>query len=669
MSGPGPPWLFLELLALLAATSPLGHLVTRALERARLWPHRPTLLERLTLAPFLGGAVAYLLAYTPPGLYSGTVLTGILAVAGALGAADLWTHREPLRRLLGAEGPAAVGPLAVAGAFLAAYCALRAPVGFANTFDGSVQADFLVVLLHTHHAAWQLVPFAPSFGVIYPQGTAAWLGLPVLAFGWSPASAPTELTPMFLALSVLAAASWAVRWAGEDPVRARLWGLATAGFFAAVATWPRLVIFGSYDFAFGLPLLFLWLSWCRPGPSAPGSRGWVGLGLVLAVTASLSAAVAEFAALWLFATVLWRLRPGGGGTPRAFLGAVGTTALGLTGVLPSLAGALVWWRFPSHVLTAVGPAGPYLPSGGGATGLGVLLADLDPFVPFGAKLAPGPVLWVVALAALLGGLAVALHRLAGEAPAGAERAMAAQTLGLAGVAALLTALLLAGAAGLAGGVGAFASLGESSLLFFIALELVGLGAVLWLVDRASGRATPDPRGPSGAPSQRPAAPGGRAVAAALALLLVFGAGLGGSVAELPAYATTLDHALANVTASDVQALQWAGAHLTGADRVLVAPGSAGQYLPVYSVAQIVYPMNPAPADRVYWQATAALQAGTMNSTVRADLAELAITVVFVTGASTVLWPPFVPAPLVNDPAGFPLLFHSGDAYLFAVASP
>ena len=664
MSGPAPPVLLLELLGMYVAVAPLGHGLTRALERARLLPVRPTMLERCVLALFLGGAALYVLAYVPPGLYSSGGIAALLLLGAVATAVDLWRHRDLVRARLLPVASELAAPIAIALAFLTGYLWLRAPVDFANTFDGSVQADFMSVLLRTGHAAGNLAPFAPGIGVIYPQGTSSWLALPTVLYGWPIPASPVWTVPLFLAAGIVAAAAWVERLGQGDQGRARLWAAAGAGFFAVLATWPRLLIFGSYDFALGLPLLFVLTSWSRfqVTEGRPG-RGFIGIGLVLAVGASLSVAVAEFAGVLIVLGALWPRR---GVRPLPRLArAAGAIAIGLLGVLPSLLGMARWWGYPSHVRTVLGAGGPYIPVGPGASGLGTVLADLDPFVPLGPKLAPGPILWAVLAALLVGGLLLCLTqgrpalRLSPPLGLGGYLVAAVQ---LAAVGALWTGLLLVPWSGPLAAVGALSSLPETSLLFFVGLELVALAPILWLIDLARMPGAPPPP-PSATRPGRPL-PSGAAWAAVALVVVIYGAGAGGSIVELPGYVATLDHSLANVTAADQAALRWAGSHLTERDRVLVAPGSAAQYLVAYAPVPLLYPMNPPPADRQYWSTIQALQAGTLNASVLGGLAGLQVSVVFVTGASTVLYPPIDPAPLLADPAQFPVLFHSGDAYLF-----
>jgi hypothetical protein len=60
--------------------------------------------------------------------------------------------------------------------------------------------------------------------------------------------------------------------------------------------------------------------------------------------------------------------------------------------------------------------------------------------------------------------------------------------------------------------------------------------------------------------------------------------------------------------------------------------------------------------------------GTLSPNGSADLAILDVEYIAVTGPNTVLANPLSPNPMLADPSGFPLLFHSGDAYVFALGA-
>jgi hypothetical protein len=125
-----------------------------------------------------------------------------------------------------------------------------------------------------------------------------------------------------------------------------------------------------------------------------------------------------------------------------------------------------------------------------------------------------------------------------------------------------------------------------------------------------------------------------------------------------------------VTADDFAMLTYLGSHLPPGARVLVAPGSAAEFLPAYaSDVVIVYPMVPGwtGINASYSLVVRELTNDTLDGAGTAALRVLNLGFIAVTGPSTTLWPPFSPGPLLNDSAEFPVLFHQGAAYVFGDA--
>ena len=123
----------------------------------------------------------------------------------------------------------------------------------------------------------------------------------------------------------------------------------------------------------------------------------------------------------------------------------------------------------------------------------------------------------------------------------------------------------------------------------------------------------------------------------------------------------------NVSQADLDLLEWAGGHLPVNATVLVAPGSAAEFLPAYlPTARLVEPMaggyREGPAD--YWTVVDELTNATLDARGTAAMGALGVGFVAVTGVNNILFPAFSPAPL--EQAGWTALFHEGDAYLFAV---
>ena len=99
--------------------------------------------------------------------------------------------------------------------------------------------------------------------------------------------------------------------------------------------------------------------------------------------------------------------------------------------------------------------------------------------------------------------------------------------------------------------------------------------------------------------------------------------------------------------------------------MLVAPGSAAGFLPGYSPGAVVlFPM----VDGTFVNASYAilvreLTNGTLDPTGESAMSSLSVGFVAVTEANSILYPPFLPTPLLDNPS-YTQVFHDGDAYLF-----
>ncbi len=103
----------------------------------------------------------------------------------------------------------------------------------------------------------------------------------------------------------------------------------------------------------------------------------------------------------------------------------------------------------------------------------------------------------------------------------------------------------------------------------------------------------------------------------------------------------------------------------------MAPGSAAEFLTAEAPElRVVFPMvlGFSYPNATYRDLDRELENGTLAPNGTTDLAVLGVGFVVVTGANTVLGDPYDPTPLLADPSGYPLVYHSGDAYVFAVAA-
>ena len=166
---------------------------------------------------------------------------------------------------------------------------------------------------------------------------------------------------------------------------------------------------------------------------------------------------------------------------------------------------------------------------------------------------------------------------------------------------------------------------------------------------------------------RRAPPRAAAFAPAAVVLLLLLPGVALTPTQLVSSLNTLYTDFGNVTADDFALLAYLGNHLPAGARLLVAPGSAAEFVPAYaSDVVLLYPMVPGweGINASYSLVVRELTNDTLNAAGLTALRSLDPGYIAVTGRSTTLWPPFGPAPFLNDSAEFPELFHLGKAYVF-----
>jgi hypothetical protein len=675
---PSPVGIFVELALLPLAIVPLGAAIVRSGERIFGLRAALTAPERVLLALYAGGAVLFVLASIPLPIF-GLPLVLFVLVGGGVGYAA-YSFRERGRGLRSAFRELSTLPsillCILTLVVLAVQVAGVASLTLGNMLDGSLYSLFLNLLLTHHTVAWTFAPYA-SVGVTYPQGAAVWMSLPVLLLRWPIVSTPLQFPGLFLALCTVGAYCLGQRLTSDFAGSRGAWlGLVFASFFGLVVTWPRLAIGGSFDFATGLPLFLLTLGWL-PAFVRGADRSWsetAALGLVIGVEISLSWMLG-FCTLLLFVGYWAVFRSANGigfrGWALRWLAMVGIAA---TFLVRSLVGIALWFDYPGHVLLPVGNPPPAPPTVISTLTYRVANGELNPFVWLKPKISPFPGLTVEIQALLVAGLVVgALVFLYPRSALGRflpRNLVLSVVSGAALLLALTVGLLLVDAASLnASGAESVTNIDEASDLLFIFYELI---AILPLIVAASflgsyrgraivrqSKAMEPPTHPGGiAPS------GGRrgpmlAILAAVVIVVPVVSGLGITALAVPGYIDHHIEELANVTPADILALEWAGTNLPSCSRVLVAPGSVGQYLPEYAEVQVVFPAYPTPANLSYYVIVQDLDTGTYTNSTGALMLTLGITEVLVSAQNTVSFLPFQLRPLESSP-DFRILTASGD---------
>ncbi|MGI0070531.1 MAG: hypothetical protein ACRECT_00390 [Thermoplasmata archaeon] len=675
---------------LLLATVPLGLVILRVVERFLGYRLNLSPLERVLLAPYLSVTLFFVVASLPIPVYGALLLLGLI-VLGVTGHLAFWWGEGAGKLVSAVKGiltipvvTVLIGTLALVA--LEVYATGTHP--FPNALDGSFQALNVKLTLEHKTLPWTLLPYSAS-GIIYPFGATVWLTLPVLLLGWPIQTAPVVLPPLFLGLSAVAAYCWANRLGGFGTSRGASYGILFAAFFGLVAAWPRLFIGGSYDFAICLPLFLMGLGWIRPFVEsfAKSWRAVIVFGCYLGVCTSLSLAIGELLVLLLVAFVIVYHRPAAL-DPRAWAGRiVAIIGVGAVFVLRSIVGIAVWFPYPGHVLTAQGSPPlahtPIVPVGPPAS-LNSFLVALNPFGPYKWLLSPIPVLNVELAILLFIGLvvvAVVAARPSSILTRFVPRTFWTPVLLGTAVAFLWTLFLLASSdlVSLGPALAPITSSGESTFLlftFYEAIATIPLIATLEFLYRQGVGRGPRSR------SQRPALPLGPgrrrgsasrgprlapwSIALGILLILPFAVGLGATATQVPTFLSSHLDEFSNVTSADVGALSWATTHLPKCSVAVVAPGSAGQFLPIYATLTLDYPMVPSTANLSYSVIVNNLTRGIYTTETRQAFVDLGATVLFITGQTSVSYLPFLPGPVLNS-EDFTLLYHEGDAYLLAFA--
>ena len=675
MTLPGPPgveWA-LGLLLWAAAAAVVGEFVRALAARTVGSWSRLEGVERLVLDFYLGGATMYLLAALPtasfvaPVVFAVPVAAGIglviLVLFGRRGR-PLRARAEPVESLL---RPAAVIALLSGLALFVFELAIALPVGTGNTYDSTLLTLYVSLLVQHHTIPLSFSPYV-HLGLVYPQGTTVWLAWAQLDFGLPPARTSLLVTPLFLALAPLGAFVFGRRAFASDGA-----GVAFAVMLAALGSWTRVLVGGSNDFIFAFPLVLLLagqsFEWLRGAtPSLPDA---VAFGVVVGYSAALNPVGAE----WLLPSLLltgFLVRSRYPGAVARWAGRWGIAAVvSLVALLPTL------------IVLLEGRSSPALTPGAMAAPAGTVaginsaqfVGSIDPFLfrPTDVWLSPLPILR--AELAVLFALGLALLLLAGRRSALARYLEPFRSFVAAGIAVNVVLLALLWAASTGFGPGVWLSevtiVSELSISLFTLYTFVA-GAVLVLLFERVGAVLRAPRASATVPGdrrrpshQRAGLPSG--IVPVLLLLVLVVPGLVLTPTELPPVLGKLYQDFGNVSAGDFALLSYAGTNLPGGARVLIAPGSAAGFLPGYAPDLVLlYPLVPnwQWVNASYRIVVSQLTNATLNATGLSALAALDVAFVVVTGANTVLWPPFSAVPMLSDPATFPLIFHSGDAYLF-----
>ncbi|MCI4348342.1 MAG: hypothetical protein L3J97_06985, partial [Thermoplasmata archaeon] len=430
------------------------------------------------------------------------------------------------------------------------------------------------------------------------------------------------------------------------------------------------------DFVFSFPLV-IWLLarsdvWREPNP--PSWPTAIAYGAMLGYSAALNPVGAE----WLFPSLVVLGLANGGLTVSYLRHAVprwiGALLVGILFVTPDLWGILSGGgaRFVSS-----GGVGEPAPTGELGISPARLVGSIDPFLfrSHDLWLSPFPALRLELAGLLIAGAAVLLFpRLFRQlGPQGPRfRQLIAATFSLA----IVFLLVEAGAAQKLSALESLAlisSAAEVSVYLFAIYTILAALPLYLLIKVARGgtdeglarSGTDAPNSSNRERPHRPRLTGPRAIGIVLVVGLII-PGIVVTGVDFPSYLQGLYGSYGRVTAGDFALFAWAGHGFPAGARVLVAPGSAAQFLPGYANVALVFPVQRIAQNTSYVDLDRQLVHGNLTASGFAELAGLSVQYIAVTGNTTDLWAPFSPTPLLGDPSAFGLLFQDGDAYVFLV---
>ena len=629
-------------------------------------------MERLVLDFYLGGATLYLVAAIQVGAFVRPVVVAVPVVAAAVvvyRVFELWRRgtvapaREPLLR--GLFDPWVGIAFASAVGLFVVELAAALPAATGNTYDSSLLTTYVALLLQHGSVPLSFQPYG-SPAILYPQGATVWLGWAQLVFGLPPARTALLVTPLFLGLTPLA---------GYVLGRRLIGGSKAAATFALALAWlgpsTRALVGGSNDFALALPLVLLLAAqstvWTARRPAAWGDA--IGFGALLGYSAVVNVVGAE----WLLPAIVLL---GAFASPR-----FGGRALGWFARWAGAAAAAAVPGVPSLVVLArarwspMSLAGALSAPSGSPVGIDVaqLIGSVDPLLFRAGDVELSPIPFVRLELAVLLVLGVgALVGLVGQRPrAGPWLAVSKWTLAAGASIAIWLGILVA--AGVPGSpvrvVGFLSSAAELSLALFTVYGLVAAVPLALAFDRWR---PPEP-GPADRAPRRGRRRTGLArsfVPVAFAVVVV----VPGVVLTPTSLGSVLSVTYAdfgNVSGADFDMLTYASGHIGPGARVLVAPGSAAEFLPGYVRGIVLlYPMAPGwnRENASYTLVLQELTNGTLDPAGLRALASLDVDLIVVTGNNTDLWPAFWASPL-REAGGrstptFPVVWNEADAWIF-----
>ncbi|MEA2089434.1 MAG: hypothetical protein U9O89_01560 [Thermoproteota archaeon] len=263
--------LVFQLLSVMVLLSIIGEPLRMVIRRYSSLFHELNILQIVVLDVYLGGIVLYALAAIPLGLFNVIILWTITLMCIAfltifylrkLRAVTKSAEQEHTSIKIKAKNYLLTrkGTLlecsTVLAIFFVALSIQVTPITkfvFGSIYDTSLHALFVELILEngqipaTHH------PYL-SAAIIYPQGAHVIFAYASCILGFIPPKTVFYLTPLFSAMTVLAA-----YYLGKKISPTQKLGMIFAFIMAFVSMWPQFITWGGNPFVVGFPLFFICL--------------------------------------------------------------------------------------------------------------------------------------------------------------------------------------------------------------------------------------------------------------------------------------------------------------------------------------------------------------------------------------------------------------------------
>jgi|GEM_PF-907956 len=215
------------------------------------------LLQILVIDAYLAGLIIYAIAMIPLHLFNITTMWSVLILFGSLTFLMHWRSLESLnpkgmaKRCRSLSKGKLLKNVVVLALFLSTLWIEVIPLSnyvYGNVQDSALFGLFTSLIQKNQQVPVTIQPYGTE-GIIYPQGFFTMEAFACDLLGLSTAEVTLRITPLFMALAVLAAYCLGRMLSPESPL-----DIGLAFTFWCVSRWPTLLLWGSNAFVGGFPL-------------------------------------------------------------------------------------------------------------------------------------------------------------------------------------------------------------------------------------------------------------------------------------------------------------------------------------------------------------------------------------------------------------------------------